>query len=116
MPNATQMLNCSVANTSPKFSHSVIVGSHRGRLPTARVISVVVDDPYIAAAYSGKTETTMTTARNAYVTQPGRRDDGFSETGRPRAARRRAYRAALGPAVFSMNAVLIGGLLRARFL
>ena len=63
--NASQKSNCSVVKTCQKFSNRCSVGSQRGSVPTVRAISVVVEDPYIAAAYSGKIDSTTTTDRSA---------------------------------------------------
>jgi len=113
--NAVQKLNCEAVTTSRKFSSRTSVGNQVGRSPTARAISWLVDEPYIAAAYSGKTDTTKTTSRNRYDAHPGRRPAvSCCRTGRPRAARFCAYRTAPLPAVFPMYPVLIGSLLPGR--
>ena len=50
LAKAIQKLNCEAERTSRKFPRSVRVGNHLGRVPTAREISWVVDEPYIAEA------------------------------------------------------------------
>src|SRR5690606_10896106 len=112
LANASQKLNWEAESTSPKFSMSVRVGNQVGRVPTARETSRLVDEPCVAEAYNGKTETTKTSVRSAYVTRPGLRVDGlWARTGMPLAALFCAYLTAPRPAVFSMNPVLIGSLL-----